>query len=718
MPTKLADLAKQLNISTKELRSKIDELGLNVKKTARSVEDDLADQLKQAFEKSKLEASRGRKAKKTRIPSEEEEVKKPLETAEVYEEIIAEQLEKEIIKAQRKKTAGKEEKAKVVSKKEGIQPSAAILTREGVVEISEIISVKEFAEKTALPIAKVIGELMKNGIIANINQQLDFETALIIAEDLGVQIKRKRGEASISDLLAGNLESLLKEDDPTVLVSRPPIVCVMGHVDHGKTKLLDAIRNTNVVATEAGGITQHIGAYQVEQNGKKITFLDTPGHEAFTAMRARGARVTDIAILVVAADEGVKPQTIEALNHAKEANVPIIVALNKIDKEGANPDRVKAQLAELGLQPEDWGGKTIMAPVSAVTGEGISTLLEMILLVAEMENLRANSKREAVGTVIEAHLDKSLGPVASILINTGTLHIMDNVAVGSAFGRVKTMRNHLGQNMKEAGPSTPVQVSGFSETPQSGDILHVVADEKTARMQAMGILGLKQAVHGEKLGAGLSAIMAQISAGKLKTLKVVLKADMLGSLEAIKQSLAQIKHEQVAIKVIHSDVGSITESDVIMASASHGVVLGFHTPVSAHVKKVAEREGVDISIYTIIYDLIDDVKKILTGLLEPEIVEVVLGRGEVLQIFLTKKKDMIVGCRVNSGKLVNKTMVRVIRGGQELGVGEITSLKRVDEAVSEVAEGFECGVKYSGDIPLLAGDELESYKTERRKRTL
>lgn len=636
----------------------------------------------------------------------------PKDKAEIYDELIAQEMEREIVRSQRKQMAGKD--AKKEQKKASHTPALTpVLDR--VVEIPEVISVKEFSEKTGLGAAKVIGELMKNGILANINQQIDYETAQIIADDLGIKIKKKISEASAEDVFSGNLEALLKEDDPSDLQTRPPIVVVMGHVDHGKTTLLDSIRQAHVAAGESGGITQHIGAYQVEKNAKKITFLDTPGHEAFTAMRARGAKVTDIAILVVAADEGIKPQTVEAIQHAQDANVPIIVAINKIDKEGAAPDRVKGELGEFGLVPEEWGGKTIMVPVSALTGQGIQQLLDMVLLVADMENLKANPDRAAVGTVIEAHLDQSLGPIATVIVNSGTLKIMDNMVVGGTYGRVKVMRDHTGKGLKKAEPSTPVLIAGLAETPHSGDIFHVVPDERTARLQSMSVRTLKEADLLAKRGVG--EIISQISSGQLKQLKLVLKADTKGSLEALKQSIGQIKNEDVGVKIILSGVGGITESDVMMAAAARGIVMGFHTDANLHVKKTAEREGVEVLTYTVIYKLLDDIKKILTGLLEPEVIEVILGKAQVIRIFLTEKKQMIVGCRILTGAL-QKVKVRVFRAEQKVGEGQINSLKKVDQSVSEVTEGNECGVLYTGFMPLQEGDILEAYKMEKRVRTL
>jgi translation initiation factor IF-2 len=641
----------------------------------------------------------------------------PKDEAEMYDELIAQERERELVRSQRKQTAGKDS-GKKGHKKTFYQQPRPVTDR--VVEIPEVITVKEFSEKTGLGAAKVIGELMKNGILANINQQIDYDTAQIIADDLGIQIKKKRSEGTAEDVFSGNLEALLKQDEAADLQPRPPIVVVMGHVDHGKTKLLDYIRQTNVVAGEAGGITQHIGAYQVVKNNRKITFLDTPGHEAFTAMRARGAKVTDIAILVVAADEGVKPQTVEALQHAQDAGVPIIVAINKIDKENAAPDRVKGELGEYGLVPEEWGGSTIMVPVSAMTGQGMDTLLEMVLLVADMGNLKANPNREAVGTVIEAHLNPNLGPVATVIVNTGSLKVGDNFVVGSTYGRIKVMKDSAGKNVQNAGPSTPVFIAGLSASPQSGDILHVVPNEQTARAQALNVQTLKEAELLKKRGVG--EIMSQISSGQLKQLKLVLKADSKGSLEALKQAINQIKNDMVSVKTVLASVGNVTESDVMMAAAAGGIVMGFHVDVPFQVKKVSEREHVEVLQYTIIYKLLDDIKKILTGLLEPEIIENILGRAEVKKVFMTEKKEMIVGCKVIKGHVENKAKVRVFRSvnnaEEKVGDGQINTLKSFEKNVNEVNEGNDCGIRYEGFMPLMEGDILEAYKMEKRIRTL
>ncbi|MCX6733468.1 MAG: translation initiation factor IF-2 [Candidatus Peregrinibacteria bacterium] len=711
MATKITELAEKLGLTSKDLRKKLDELGFGVKSTARVIEDDVAALVTKELTTTPL-AKVEEVAEVVESQKEEEEVPAtPAGTVEIYESAIEREIDREILKSQRKKMAGKDSGHKDSSS--GSRPGPV----QGVIEIPDSISVKEFAEKTGLGAARIIGVLMKNGVLANINQQIDFDTAAIIASDLGIELKRKRTGAALSDLYEGNVSAILKEDDASVLKPRPPVVVIMGHVDHGKTKLLDYIRSSHVIDSESGGITQHIGAYQVEKNGRKITFLDTPGHEAFTAMRARGAKLTDIAILVVAADEGVKPQTIEALNHAKEAGVPIIVALNKMDKPGAQPDRVKGELAEHGLQPEEWGGTTVMVPISALTGLGIDQLLEMILLTADMLNLKANPDREGVATVVEAHLDKSLGPVATVVVNAGTLHLMDNVVIGTTHGRLKTMKDHLGRNMKEAPPSTPVFLAGLSSTPQSGDILHVVADEKIARMKALQI-GAMKAEAAKEQAMGLDQILIKINEGKLKLLKFVLKADTQGSLEAIKYALSQVKDDNVSFKIIHAGVGNITEGDVIMAAASGGLVIGFHVTIQPQVQRTAEKEGVKVALYDIIYKLLEDLKNILSGLLEPEIIEIILGRTEVKQIFLTKKKEQIIGCRVLSGKVENKSKIRIMRNDVKVGDGEVATLRFIDKVVAEIAEGNECGILYRGDVVVQPGDILECYKIEKKKRTL
>ncbi|MFA5793294.1 MAG: translation initiation factor IF-2 [Candidatus Gracilibacteria bacterium] len=632
--------------------------------------------------------------------------------AEVYEEIVAVAQEKEIVKTQRKQQAGK------IVKKAEPRRVERVESKKGIIEIHESITVKELAEKTGLSAAVLIGALMKNGILANINQVIDYDTAVIITTDLGVTLKKELAQANAEDIFRGNLEKLLGEDEKNDLKKRPPVVCVMGHVDHGKTTLLDAIRNTDVVAGEAGGITQHIGAYQVEHKGQKITFLDTPGHEAFTAMRARGARVTDIAILVVAADDGIMPQTIEAINHAKEANVPIIVAVNKIDKPGANLNKIKSELVEYGLQTEEWGGNTIVVPISAKKKEGINELLESVLLVAEMLDLQANANRAAVATVIESHLDTNFGPVATILINTGTLKVGDNFIIGDTFGRVKLLRDHNGKSLRELGPSGTAQLAGLHAPVESGQILQSTLTEKTARQQASKV---HEFVHEEmvKSGMGMQEILQRIKEGSLKLLKVVLKADTQGSLEAIKQALAKIKNDDVAIKIIHSGVGAISESDVMMGAASTGtLVIGFNTEAGTNVRKLAEHVGIEVVTYKIIYELIDDLKKILTGMLQPEVQHFELGKFKIMKIFFTGKGEIVVGGLVTEGVMQKKAKLRVMRGEVQVGDGAIGGLKLVNEDLEELNKGDECGIKYIGKVRLEVGDVLEAWKEEKKMKTL
>jgi len=700
MSTKILDLAEQLGLDVKALKLKITELGFEISPRARVVDDELAALILDDFNDSS------------------EEIEDPTEVADIYGELIGEEQDRAIIKQQRKKTAGRDSS----KKSDKVEKVVVDKNKTKSVEIGDVITIKEFAEKTNLTAAKIIGELMKNGILANINQEIDFDTLQVISDDLGVEISRKRSVALAEEFIAGDISNLLKEDDASTLEDRPAVVCIMGHVDHGKTLLLDTIREADVISGESGGITQHIGAYQVKKKKKLITFLDTPGHEAFTSMRARGAKATDIAILVVAADEGIKPQTIEAINHAKEAGVPIIVAINKMDKPGANPDKVKGELVEHGLQPEDWGGKTVCVPVSALKGEGIDELLDMILLTAEMEDLKANPDREAVGTVIEAHLDQGLGPVATVLINTGTLKIMNNIVVGKTYGRIKLMKDYNGKSLRIAVPSTPVLIAGLSAVPKSGDILQVVKNEKIAKTKAAEIM----LIENEKKMGSMSSMNKLISQVKSdKVLKIILKADTKGSVEAIKQSLAKIKDKEVAVKIIHSGIGTVTESDIMMGAASNGIVAAFHADFySPNVKKTAMREGVEVKKYTVIYDLIEDVKRILSGLLEPEIIEIVLGRAVVKQIFLTKKKEMVVGCRVNSGKMKLKANLKVIRGVTKddedniVGTGTIQVLRKVDKEVKEINEGNECGIKFTGDVKLEEGDILEAFEEEEKTRTV
>lgn len=623
-----------------------------------------------------------------------------------------EEQQRELLKAQKKI------KSKSHGDKKVHTMQVQIKTKTGIVEIPETISIKEFAEKSGIQVPRIISVLMKNGILANINQPIDFDTAALVASEFNLKLKKEAKEASSEELLSGDLENLLK-DDPEHLKIRPPIVTIMGHVDHGKTTLLDTIRNTSITKTEAGGITQHIGAYQIIHNDKKISFIDTPGHKAFTEMRARGAKVTDIAILVVAADEGIKPQTIEAINHAREAKVPIIVAINKIDKENANLDRIKGELAEHDLTPEDWGGKTITAPLSALTGEGIDQLLEMILLLAEMSEFKANPNRPAVGVVIESKLNPSLGPTATVIVKTGTLSIMDNIIVGESIGRIKVLENDKGKSLKKTGPSGVVKIVGMDKVPPAGSILQVMRNEKEARKKLAEIQDIQSESHSGGENMIMQKIMSKIQAGKLESLKIILKADTKGSLEAVSQEIMKIEHAEVVPKIIHSGVGGITESDIMMASASQAVVIGFHVLPHARVNAIAEKEGVDVRLYKIIYEITDDITKILTGMLKPEIIEKITGHAEVKQIFLTKRTKMIVGCRVTDGEMEAKSKVRITRGKEMIGEGTIGNLKRINEDVKLVKNGEECGIEFeSKTFKLEEGDILEGYKMEEKTRSL
>ncbi len=632
------------------------------------------------------------------------------------EEMITEKLERELVKEQKKKKS-KSNLAKTKKDTDEVKEQIQIKEKSGVIILPDVISVKEFAEKTGIQIPKVISELMKNGIMATINQPIDFETASIIADILGVTVQKKQINIRTEDIFKGNLKNLLK-DNTENLVTRPPIVAVMGHVDHGKTRLLDTIRNTNVIDTESGGITQHIGAYQIEYNGNKITFLDTPGHESFTSMRARGAKVTDIAILVVASDEGIKPQTIEAINHAREANVPIIVAITKIDKENSNIDKVKGELAEHDLTPEDWGGKTIVVPVSAASNENIDQLLEMILLVAELEELKGNPTRKAIATVIETHLDSSLGPMATIILNTGRLKKMDNFIVGETIGRVKLLRDANGDNLSECLPSDAVEIAGLNKMPQAGDILQVTSSEKEAKEKLEELMTLKSKEKNDSGQVVMQEIINRIKAGKLKSLKLILKADTKGSLEAIQQSLMKIESEKVYPKIIHAAVGSISESDVTMASASQAVVIGFNVLATPQVNKLAEGYGVRINIFQVIYDLINDVKKLLLGLVEADMKEIITGTFEVMKIFYSKKNKFIIGGKVTNGTIYKDNKVKVLRDNEISGRGTINNIKLVNENINEMREGNECGIEFVGNINIEEKDVFECYNIEKEEISL
>ena len=571
--------------------------------------------------------------------------------------------------------------------------------------LPETMTIGELAEKMKVQPAAVIKKLFMQGKVVTVNQDIDYDTAEEIAMDFNC-IAEKEVKVDV-------IEELLREDeeDESKMVPRPPVVCVMGHVDHGKTSLLDAIRNTHVIAKEAGGFTQHIGAYVVEINGQKITFLDTPGHEAFTAMRMRGANSTDIAILVVAADDGVMPQTVEAISHAKAAGIEIIVAVNKIDKPSANVERVKQELSEYGLVPEDWGGSTIFVPVSAHTHEGIDQLLEMILLTAEISELKANPNRKARGLVLEAQLDKGKGPVATVLVQKGTLRVGDPVAAGACHGKVRAMMDDKGRRVKEAGPSTPVEILGLSDVPNAGEIFVVTANEKEARSFAETFISQskEKLLEETKSKMSLDDLFSQIQAGNLKELGIIVKADVQGSVEAVKQSLLKLSNEEVVVKIIHSGVGAINESDVTLAATSNAIIIGFNVRPDATAKATAEREGVDVRLYRVIYDAIADVEAAMKGMLDPVYEEKVIGHAEVRQTFKASGVGTIAGSYVLDGVFQRSCKIRISREGKQIYEGSLASLKRFKDDVKEVKAGYECGLVFDKFNDLQEFDQIEAY---------
>ena len=671
------ELAQELNISSKDLIELLmDEFNIEVKNHMSVIEDEDAELIKEL------------------LGNQDSETKS--EVIEEYEAIADEEANKGAKKKKKNKKDAKsnEEQTEV----------------ETVVEIGETITVKELAEKLKKPTAEVIKTLIFTGVMAGINQEIDFETAEKVCDKYEVLIAKKEETAEL-DVLE------MEEDKEENLQKRPPIVTVMGHVDHGKTSLLDAIRKAKVTATEAGGITQHIGAYTVNVNGEEITFLDTPGHEAFTAMRARGAQITDVVILVVAADDGIMPQTKEAISHCKAADVPMVVAINKIDRPGANIDKVKQELTEYGLVAEDWGGDTICVPVSAKQGEGISTLLEMVLLTAEMLELKANPDRKAKGTVIEAKLDKGRGAVASLLVQNGTLHVGDSILVGSTYGRIRAMFDDTGKKIKSAGPSIPVEILGLSEVPAAGDRFNQVKDEKTARNMAEI---RKQKEKNESLNArhrvSLEDLYSQIKEGTVKELDIIVKADVQGSVEAIRQSLEKLSTDDVKVRVIHGGVGAITETDITLATASNAIVIGFNVRPDTNAVNAAEKEGVDVKTYRIIYDAIEDVKSAMIGMLEPEYKEVVLGKAEVRETYKISSVGTIAGAYVLDGKITRNSDVRIIRDGIVIFESTLASLKRFKDDAKEVRSGYECGLSVEKFNDIKEGDIIEAYTMEAIER--
>lgn len=666
------ELAKKLGISSKKMISILEELDIDIKNHMSTLDEDIAKLVEDVVDEEKND-------KQKRIKKDFEKVKQ-------------------------EPSKGKTEVKNKKDKKTSSKGSDGLDKR---VILPDKISVKELASKINKEPAQVIKKLFDYGIMATINQEIDFDSASIIVEEFG--LKAEKEENSVDE--EENMFDIKQPDNPESLVPRPPIVTIMGHVDHGKTSLLDAIRETNVTAQEAGGITQHIGAYKINVDGKQIVFLDTPGHEAFTAMRARGAKVTDISVLVVAADDGVMPQTIEAINHSKAAKVPIIVAINKIDKPNANPDRVKQQLSEHGLIPEDWGGDTICVPVSALKKQGLDNLLEMILLVAEVAELKANPNRPAVGTIIEAKLDRGRGPVATVLVQNGTLKIGDAIVAGSAYGRVRAMIDDKGERVKQAGPSMPVEVLGLSDVPHAGDLLYTVEDDKLAR-QIADKRKEKQREAEFKAShqkVSLEELFNQIEKGEVKELNIIIKADVQGSVEALKQALERLSNDEVEVKVIHGGVGAITETDIMLAAASNAIVIGFNVRPEGNARKVAEKEQVDVRTYRVIYNAIEDIQLAMKGVLEPKFEETIQGRLEVRAVFKISGVGVIAGCYVLEGKVTRNSQVRVIRDGVIIFEGKVESLKRFKEDVKEVTAGYECGIGLEKFNDIKEGDILEVF---------
>jgi len=688
---RMQEVAKELNVSVRDINNVLSEWGFKKKSNFAYLSEEELNIVYETFQ-DKVKTEKGKEERK--IDEQEKVEKKEQEKKEVAV----------TVKEERREEKKKEEKIKEKKEEKKEEEDIKILT------IPEVITVRELAEMLDVSPNDIIARLLKKGIIATINQGVDPNVAVEIAEEYGylAEIKKEEEEE----------EAVEKEETPPEnLQPRPPIVVIMGHVDHGKTTLLDTIRRSRIAEKEKGGITQHIGAYMVEtRDGRKITFLDTPGHEAFTSLRARGAKVTDIAVLVVAADDGVMPQTIEAINHAKAFNVPIIVAVNKIDKPNADPMKVRRELSEHGLIPEDWGGDTIFVDVSAKTGQNVDQLLEMILLLADILELKADPTKRAKGTIIESKLDRHRGPIATVIVQEGTLKIGDIFVAGATYGRVRAMFNDRGERLKEAPPSTPVEILGFEDLPDPGDILVVVESEKKAKQIAEQRREKKE----QKVVTGfkLEELFKKIQEGDIKELNVIIKADTIGSLEAIKKSLDELSSDKVGIRVIHGAVGGISENDVMLAKATNAIIIGFNTRPDPKVREVLERERVDVRLYSVIYQVIDDIKKAMEGLLEPVEKEVLLGSAEVRATFKIKGVGTVAGCYVLEGKIVRNAKARLIREGVVVYDGEIESVRRYKEDVQEVAKGYECGVKLKNFNDVKVGDIIECYEVRLEKQSL
>lgn len=684
------EIAKDLSLTSKELIEKLSSLNINVKSHMSSVTE---------VEFEKLYNHLNKKEEKT-------------EPVVIQNNSTNPNSQKQEKQERTKKKKRKKDKPKGNFKREVKVEKDDSMTEKIIKLENGSLTVGELAQKLGQNSSTIIKKLMGLGIMANLNQVIELDTIEILALEFGYEVQIEQSDGIQDEIIS------IEQDEPDQLKDRHPVVTVLGHVDHGKTTLLDSIRHASVTKGEAGGITQHIGAYQVTANGKKITFIDTPGHAAFTAMRARGAKVTDIAILVVAADDGVMPQTVEALNHAKAANVPIIVAVNKMDKPTANPDRVKQELTNYGLVSEEWGGDTIFAPISALSGEGIDNLLDLILLVAEVQELKANPDTHASGTVIESKLDKGRGPVATVLVQRGTLKVGDSLACGTTAGKVRAMINDQGKQIKKAGPSTPVEILGLSEAPGAGEIFKVFADDKIARNIAeQYVQKNKDELLKKNTPVSLDDLFKSIQEGQIQELNIIIKADVQGSAEALKQSLERLDHEEVKVRVIHSGVGAINETDITLASASGAIIIGFNVRPDAASKKISDDLNVDVRLYRIIYNVIEDVEAAIKGMLAPKFEEVVLGKAEIRQIFKASKIGNIAGSYVLEGKITRNDPVRLIRDSIVIYEGTLDTLKRFKDDAKEVAAGFECGIVLEKYNDVKEGDIVESFTMKEIERT-
>ncbi len=717
------ELAKQIGVSSKDLIQKMSEVGIIVKNHMSTIDD--TDKVLALYKKNTTEKNKPVEKKNIthnnnkKIPDKKnvsQNVVQKNDKKSPEKKNLTQNNNKKVFdkkntvqkKPEQVKTPEKKQKSKKINdKKKNVHKNETVEKKIDIVKIPNEIMLNDLANKLDKPVAQLIKILMLDGLMVNQNQVIDFDLASKIAEKFNINIQ----QAAEIDLFE---DEIFSPDDEEDLLERPPVVVVMGHVDHGKTSLLDTIRHTNVMHTEAGGITQHIGAYTVSISGKPITFLDTPGHEAFTAMRMRGAQATDIAILVVAADDGIMPQTIEAINHAKAAGVEIIVAINKIDKPGANIDAVKQELIGHDLVAEDWGGKTVCVPVSAKNNIGIDDLLEMIVLVAEMKELKANPNKSASGIIIESKLDRGRGPIATVLVQGGTLKVGDPIVAGSSYGKIRAMIDDKGNRLKKAGPSMPVEILGLSSVPNAGDTFYVTENEKRARQLAESVANKNKSavIKNNSAKISLEDLFGQIKTGNVKELGLIIKADVQGSVEAMKNSLERLSNDEVKIKIVHGGVGAVTESDIMLASASNAIVIGFNVRPELTTKSVIDSEKVDVRLYRVIYDAIEDVKLAMQGMLEPVYEEKIIGHAQIRQLFKVSSLGTIGGAYVTDGKITRNSKIRVVRDGKTIYEGELETLKRFKDNVKEVAQGYECGIMLSNFNDIKENDVVEAYVME------